>query len=413
MNSGATWSRAALVLLQISACRTDPSQIETIVRDSAGVVVVEHGPELPGDVEHWSLEPTPMSNIGNVEGGEEYHFTRIVQASALSRNHVLVADRATSDLRVFDSTGRFLHRFGRNGSGPGEFRELTWVGVDRSGSIATFDRSLRRISWFAGTGELEQVITLPSSAGTTSAGTTSGYVVGLFGDRSILMRHVVGPSEKDPAKLSTGLVRDSIGVFLLAADGSRSTPIGRLPGHQSIRAVGPGIIAMDPAPFGLRTVIVVADTVFYVSTQEAYEVRTYRKDGVLQRILRRRVTPQPVSASAKAEWQRQWARRMAGFKGSVPPPVAEIAKYNKLPDVFPAHNELLVDRAGNLWVEDYRPFASKDARTTWTVFGQDGSILATAELPNAQITEIGADRVVSVWRGENDVPYVRVYRLAR
>jgi hypothetical protein len=150
-----------------------------------------------------------------------------------------------------------------------------------------------------------------------------------------------------------------------------------------------------------------------VSSQEAYEIRAHGREGRLQRVVRRRVSPQPVSANVKTEWKQQWDERLAGFKGAAPPQITELARYHSFPDVFPSHGDLLVDRVGNLWVEDYRPFPGKDPVTTWIVFSPEGTILATAELPSVQITEIDADRVVGVWRGEDDVPHVRVYRLAK
>jgi|GEM_PF-6477006 len=42
-----------------------------------------------------------------------------------------------------------------------------------------------------------------------------------------------------------------------------------------------------------------------------------------------------------------------------------------------------------------------------------GTMVATAQLPNAEITEIGTDRVVAVSRHDDDVPYVRVFRLVK
>jgi hypothetical protein len=376
------------------------------MRDSASVVLVEYGVEQPPGLEQWSLESTPVVDVGNASGNDEYLFTRIVHAGLLLRGELLVADRATSNLRIFDSTGKFAHQFGRSGSGPGEFEQLTWAGIDRTGAVATFDYALHRLFRFSGEGILQKVIAVPG-------GESVGFVRGQFDDGSVLMESLVGFPD-NPTKLSTGLVRDSIGLYLVLADGSQRIPAGRFPGRQNIRAVGPGLIAMDPAPFGLRTVIAVADTIFYLSTQESYEIRAYGKDGVLRRVLRRRVPPQPVGAAAIATWKKQWDERLATFKRRPPPPqVTELAKYHTFPDVFPSHGELLIDRVGNLWVEDYRPFPTKDTITTWTVFRPDGSMLATAKLPNAQITEIGADRVVGVWRGENDVPSVRVYRLAK
>jgi hypothetical protein len=396
----------ALVLAATAAC-DEPDRGGMTVRDSAGITIVEYGPELPPHLEHWALDSAPLLDIGKVEGDDTYLFTRIVQAGALPRGEVFVADRATSELRVFDSTGRFVRRFGRNGSGPGEFQSLDWVDIDRAGSIAAYDGASRRLSRFSSDGILQQVTSLSSSPGAPI-----GSMLGQFGDGSILMRSFLG-LPTNPAALSSGLVRDSLLLSRIAPDGASGAPVGRFPGPQNIRAVGPRLFAMEPAPFGLRTVVAVADSVFYLSSQENYEIRAYRRDGALQRVLRRRAPPQPVSPAAKAEWNRRSDERMARFKGSIPPQVLELAKYHTVPDVFPAHGEVLVDRAGNLWVEDYRPFPGRDTLMTWIVFNPEGTMLATAELPAVQITEIGAERITGVWRGDDDVPRVRVYRLAR
>lgn len=172
---------------------------------------------------------------------------------------------------------------------------------------------------------------------------------------------------------------------------------------------------MPPAPFGLQTIIAVADTVFYVSTQDSYEIRAYLKNGRLQRIIRRRVEPVTVTATAREAWQRRRDKRLDRLRAvpSVPPEVWAVAEYSTLPDVFPAHGDLHIDRLGNLWVENYRPFPAEDTLTTWLVFNPEGAIVATAELPNVQITEIGTDRVVGVWQDEDDVPHVRVHRLVK
>lgn len=401
---------SGLLLAALAACGSQPGVNRVIVGDSAGVVLVQHGPEQPRGVEHWFLEPRPMVEIGSVEGDEAYLFTRIVEASGLPGGDLLVADRATSDFRIFDSTGRFVRRFGRKGSGPGEFQELTWVGVDPAGYITAYDGILRRLSRFLSDGTLKQVTPVPSSPDASF-----GTVIGQFSDGSILMRSLVALPDADrPSQLSTGLVRDSVGLFRISPDGSSRIPVGRFAGNQYVRAVGK-VIAQDPAPFGLRTVIAAASNVYYLSTQEAYEIRSYRKEGGLDRIIRRQVPPQPVSASASAEWQRQrdGLLKRIGSGAPLPPQVTELANYRTLPDVFPSHGELMVDRAGNLWVGDYRPFPSQDTLTTWMVFNPEGEILATAELPNARLTEIRGDHVVGVWRDDNDVERVRVYRIGK
>lgn len=98
-----------------------------------------------------------------------------------------------------------------------------------------------------------------------------------------------------------------------------------------------------------------------MGTQESYEIRSYGKDGRLRRILRRRLPPEPVSGTAKAEWERRADARVARLQGRAPPEVLEAFRYRAFPEFFPAFGKLLVDRAGNLWVEDYRPFAGPDS----------------------------------------------------
>lgn len=71
------------------------------------------------------------------------------------------------------------------------------------------------------------------------------------------------------------------------------------------------------------------------------------------------------------------------------------------------------NRTDNVWVENRRPFPGEGPLTRWLVLNPERAILATAELPNVQITEIGTDRVVGVWRDEDDVPHVRVHRLVK
>jgi len=319
-----------------------------------------------------------------------------------------VVERSSGEFRIFDSTGKAVGRFGRKGSGPGEFQDLAWAGVDRSGFMSAYDASLRRFTRFSNEGTLQEEISLRSLP--------VGSVLGQFADGSLLFRARIRlPGENELEEPSTGLVRDSLGLFLISPDGVSSTPVARLPGGQNVRAVGNGgVFAMEPAPFGLETVIGVTDTIFYVSTQESWEIRAYRTNGSLLRIARRRAKPEPVTATAREEWQRQRNERLERWRSGppLPPAVRAVAEYSALPDLFPAHGELRVDRLGNVWVENYRTFPRQDPLSTWIVFGPDGAIRATAELPRAQITEIGGDRVVGVWT-EEDVPHVRMYRMEK
>jgi hypothetical protein len=93
------------------------------VRDSAGVRVVLYAASAR-PAQRWSLDPKPLLEIGGADARGVTEFTEIRGVVRLSDGRVAVANGATNEIRIFDSTGAFQGTAGRAGSGPGEFRRL-------------------------------------------------------------------------------------------------------------------------------------------------------------------------------------------------------------------------------------------------------------------------------------------------
>lgn len=68
-----------------------------------------------------------------------------------NRGNVWVADRDMA-IRVFDRDGNFLRRVGRPGSGPGEFREISWICASGDGNILALDMPNGRVTEFEADG---------------------------------------------------------------------------------------------------------------------------------------------------------------------------------------------------------------------------------------------------------------------
>lgn len=67
---------------------------------------------------------------------------------------LVILDEANHTPLIFDSTGKFLNKIGKYGSGPGEFERVSAVCYDDSNQIwCVADNSLLRISIFKNTGE--------------------------------------------------------------------------------------------------------------------------------------------------------------------------------------------------------------------------------------------------------------------
>src|SRR5687768_2647927 len=71
----------------------------------------------------WSLSAEPVMTIGVADGDERYTFTNISGARLRRDGGVVISDAAPA-LMIYDSTGAFVRRIGRRGTGPGEFEYI-------------------------------------------------------------------------------------------------------------------------------------------------------------------------------------------------------------------------------------------------------------------------------------------------
>ena len=111
----------ALIPLVLVGCASGEQTIGSgsIVTDSAGIAIVHHGRSIVEAAD--SLELVEVLRIGTLDGPSETQF--FLLAGAVEREgEIYVLDRGHSAVRVFDTSGRFLRAFGRDGDGPGEFR---------------------------------------------------------------------------------------------------------------------------------------------------------------------------------------------------------------------------------------------------------------------------------------------------
>lgn len=97
---------AAALFLTLAACAGGEDG------EDAGIL-----PEVP------TFEGTIDLEIGRLDGDDPYLFSYIMDVAADEGGRVLVADRQTNEVRVFEPDGDFAFRFGGPGEGPGEMTE--------------------------------------------------------------------------------------------------------------------------------------------------------------------------------------------------------------------------------------------------------------------------------------------------
>lgn len=397
--------RTPLALLLLAALACEPRQHPTPTltfetRDSAGIQIVENARPPEGLRLEWRIGSEPTVSIGVLEGEEPYMLYRAFDATRLSDGRIVVANGGTDELRVFEASGIHVATWGGWGEGPGEFTGLNSVEPWPGDSVvawyapqlgfSVFDADGRHGRTFAFTG---QDNTLPMLRFWPRSATRDG---------SILAWHAPEGSDTAAAQLRNGegVVRSSFGTH---------------PGREPyISDQGTDRAMLFWKTFGREPIWTPWGDQIAIAHTAEYEIKAYRADGSLARLVRRDHsprTPTPEDVEAYIEEQlgsdsrrteseiQEWRRRYQAV------PVAEH---------FPAFESIRSDALDHLWVEEYQLPREEGSATVWTVFDPDGQALGLVETPtDLRISEIGADYILGYTFDEFDVQYVQLWSLER
>jgi 6-bladed beta-propeller len=401
-NAATHHSRIAVFLATLgflAACSVHDRAPGVVVRDSAGIVIVENDwvhPVWSGD-EAWRLSEQPAIRIGTVSGDSTQQLYQVVDSHRLADGRIAVVNTGTSEIRIYDGTGLFQSVIGGRGAGPGEFRNPWSVQEIPGDSILVVDLG-REISIFDSNGVFHRRFSPVRPDG--QPGGEGFEPVGQFGDGSLLFR---SHYREDPAR--TGLGRSRIRMERTMLDGRAGGSFGDFD-DQAVLFGGPG-----PYLFGAWAKEAAGDSTMWYGPGDRFEIREVAFDGRTLRLVR---LAKPPSAVTQADVDQIKASALEQARGTRNE--AFMNRYfaaAQFPERFPAHFEMEMDAEGDLWVQDYRSFTRRVDRS-WAVFDRDGRFLGEVVVPaGVTVHEIGDDYVLGVWTDELDVEYVVMYDLIK
>lgn len=389
-----------LLLLGLAACAREAQEASSAAaRDSSGVRIVDNGAG-PEQALAWRIGDEPIVDVGG--GGAGQHLHRVASAARHDDGRILVANAGTGEILVFRSNGELLRTVGRAGEGPGEFETLAWAGWYRGDSIAAWDGGSARFTVFDPAGTYARSATANDLTGIFPE------FIGVFEDGSLAVTSGMDP--RQAANAGARAWRDSVMYVRLAPDATVLGSIGRFPGDEQYSMSEPGGVVVEALPFGRRTVVGVAGSVFHVGSGDAYEVARYSADGRLTRIVRRAHRPARVTERDIAAYRASLVTR-GGRSDSDDQRVLDDAPY---PSVMPPYVALQVDPDGRLWLREPPTASSDDVHSSWTVFAADGAMLGTVRLPRRlRVSQIGSDWVLAQYSDADHAEHVALYRLHR
>lgn len=381
---------SAVSAVAVAACGTVRSPDAVVVRDSAGVTIVENfRPEWPEGT-GWTMEAEPERIL---EGAAD-----VTGAALLTDGTVVLLDAMAHQLHFYGADGELLISAGREGAGPGEFTSPTGLRRYHGDSVAVFDPGLGRISVFSAAGEFARSVPVRLAAPQIE-------LVGTLGDGSFIVRAVGFGRNR-------GIWREPARYALILPDGSAFDTLAVLPGEEFFRTHFRGRSLYGHRPFGRAAIGAAGRDVLVVNTGDDCTLAVYgadRETAMLVRLSceRRRLASETLVAFERA--------RLSGIRNAATRELyAALYAANKVPypKVARPYDQLLVDARGNLWIGRY--LLPNDGVRHWLVFRTDGRLLGTVVTPvDLTIQQVGDEHLVGIVRDDLDRARVEIHRLVR
>ena len=365
----------------------------TQLRDSAGIRIIENASPPEGSRLLWRIGPEPTLTIGEVDGEEPYLLYGAGDATRLSDGRIVVVNGGTQELRAFDASGTHLATWGGTGEGPGEFQYLESVGRWPGDSIFAWTAPRLGISVFAPDGSFGRTFNMDGNGPQWFYFTP----ISVNGDGSVLA--VFRPEA------------DTMVVELRDDEGRTIANFGTHTNAEPHRIVEGERRLLFWKIFGREPVYDTWGDLVVIGSTDRYELRAFRADGTLDRIVRRAHLPRaPTPDDVAAHIHEQLGRMSPGmpdaYRRALPRvPVAEH---------FPAFASIMTDAVDHLWVEEYEFPGEERPGRLWTVFDPEGYALGFVETPEVVwIHEIGEDYILTWERDEMGVESVQLWPLDR
>ena len=351
-------------------------------------------PSVPDSLRR-GVGDAPALRLGAVGGSDEAaQFSGVAGAVRDRAGRIYVGDAGSGQVRVFDSTGRFVRSFGRTGTGPGEFKWLLRLARCGPSTIATLDFSGGRFAVFSDSGTLLDTYPLPAGYNNVRVVACAG------GDTLVVLRDhpTTAPPQRGEVRVPAMLVR-------ISTRGTAADTLGRYAGASFFFS------RKHPAymdvPLGPATIAAVGARRIFVGTSDRPVVDVLAFDGRPTGTIAIDQPARPISREQRrAALRARVAQEPLARTRSV---IERIAPELPQPARLPFFRDLVADDEDNVWVRTFETFPGRD--DVWVGYRPTGERFGTLLLPAAlQVTEIGRGYVLGIRRDELGVEYVELYR---
>lgn len=365
-----------VVCIVITACGGGGggSGAEVVVRDSAGIAIVEHPAA--------AVEAVPIATLADAEmsiGGEdadEDHDATFLQRGYLFGDGVIGYNVRESRLIRYDESGAMVASYGRRGDGPDEFQAMIPI---RTGGDSLMLVDIARSTWRVLRPDFSTSPSVsfgdgPSFQQQTFGVTPDGAMLAVYRSFDPSSRETSGP----PRRHLRPIVRLAPGATewdtVMTIRGELSYPTTFSEGGQTFP--GERMVTMGAFPY----YIVWGDVLVTVDNADrTIELRAF--DGTLQRSIRFATPLRPLTQDIRDSALARDERQMAQFQApeALKAQFLEQSRNQVFADSVAPYDRIMVSRDRRLWLRLNETPA--DSTTIWHGHDGDGRLAVRLELP--------------------------------
>jgi hypothetical protein len=389
------------------------SRVRTIGVAAAAVLIVTAGCGTSAD-ERGQLDPTLSAveafRAGSADG--RLVFDQVWDMAFSNRGDLFVLDAPRSTITVFDSVGGLVERFGRRGSGPGEYSfpsALGWL----ADTLVVLDRRAGRFTLAHQDGGTVDVV-VPRLNQVDEATGLPADLVALLPGRVLLVRSAV------PAHLAASGAITEVPYWVQA--GAMADTIARLPVRPTLwihnpESANPYSGRYMAQPFVAEPAIVVSalDSALIVAVEEGDAVRVSKLSvtGDTAWSIGLESHPNPVNSDVVDQYVFEQATEFSRSPAAENAPEGAIRDWIRnaliVPEHMPALSGLLCGARGTIWVRR----AALDGAAEWVQLDRRGEVAGTLREPSGFQALAGRKGgLAGIVRDELDVQTVVVYRVS-
>jgi hypothetical protein len=355
----------------------------------------------------WRL--VPEQRFGSLDGPDA--LTHVSGLLSDDKGRVYVAQMQESHIKVFDRSGKFLYTIGRNGSGPGEFKDVSsmqWI----ADTLVVPDYRQKRVNLFAADGKV--ITTWPLQNPGKFPGTPShvtflrtrlhaavgGFPLSFAADGRVKTSAAVLLG-KDEALVDTLYVRDLTRQYWTVTHCGNGYYVGGAAIDNDPWFLG------VPNAGGLYVLIPGGE-----KKPGELVVRKYGENGKRQYERTLRLTPRPVTPHVRDSIINHLAaphiKKCGGAASAVRSKYREVVPIAKY---YPPIDSGMASADGSLWL---REGGQSGATQRWRVLDATGKDIAMVTAPaGARLQHVNAQYVYAMQRDEFDVQSIVRYRVTK